>query len=307
MPPNQRNCSRWWREIVTDVGGRGHAGRDRTRRAARRGGRLPDRGQGPLQDPGVRKLQDEPVRVPPDAVQRTGPIAPRPTSGDPNPVPPTENEARSPVVDALPRDQPLDHPHRLDHLGEGAGLSPDVAQRRVAPPDAADRARAVDVVQRREGRGEHRPVAAARIRHHRADHDPFGLGQDPGEDDEGLLPEHRRVEDPHVGEAVDLGPPREVDHPARGGIGLQDDTEIHHSGSKYIARTQSKLAPGSGPPAYQSAAPTLHPRQRHVLRIRNNSRICSRNATAPRIHGLPNELLPLHRLRLGPSPHHVTW
>ena len=38
-----------------------------------------------------------------------------------------------------------------------------------------------------------------------------------------------------------------------------------------------------------------------------NSRICSRIATATRIHGLPNELLPLHLLRLGPSPHYVTW
>ena len=38
-----------------------------------------------------------------------------------------------------------------------------------------------------------------------------------------------------------------------------------------------------------------------------NSRICSRIATVTRIHGLPNELLPLHLLRLGPSPHHVTW
>ena len=39
----------------------------------------------------------------------------------------------------------------------------------------------------------------------------------------------------------------------------------------------------------------------------DNSLVCSRIATAKRIHGLPNELLPLHLLRLGPSPHCVTW
>ena len=38
-----------------------------------------------------------------------------------------------------------------------------------------------------------------------------------------------------------------------------------------------------------------------------NSVICSRIATAEWIHGLPNELLPLHLQRLGPSPHYVTW
>lgn len=36
-----------------------------------------------------------------------------------------------------------------------------------------------------------------------------------------------------------------------------------------------------------------------------NSIICSRVATADRIHGLPNELLPLHLQRLGESPHYV--
>lgn len=34
--------------------------------------------------------------------------------------------------------------------------------------------------------------------------------------------------------------------------------------------------------------------------------ICSK-MTADRIHGLPNELLPRHLRRLGPSPCYVTW
>ncbi len=38
-----------------------------------------------------------------------------------------------------------------------------------------------------------------------------------------------------------------------------------------------------------------------------NSIICSKVATADRIHELPNELLPLHLLRVGQSPHYVTW
>lgn len=38
-----------------------------------------------------------------------------------------------------------------------------------------------------------------------------------------------------------------------------------------------------------------------------NSIICSKAALADRIHGLPNELLPLHLLRLGQSPCYVTW
>ena len=37
-----------------------------------------------------------------------------------------------------------------------------------------------------------------------------------------------------------------------------------------------------------------------------NSIICSK-LTAARVHGLPNELLPLHLQRLGRSPHYVTW
>ena len=37
-----------------------------------------------------------------------------------------------------------------------------------------------------------------------------------------------------------------------------------------------------------------------------NSMICSRLA-ADHLHGLPNELLPAHLQRLGPSPHYVTW
>ena len=37
-----------------------------------------------------------------------------------------------------------------------------------------------------------------------------------------------------------------------------------------------------------------------------NSMICSRLA-ADQLHGIPNELLPAHLQRLGPSPHYVTW
>ena len=37
-----------------------------------------------------------------------------------------------------------------------------------------------------------------------------------------------------------------------------------------------------------------------------NSIVCSKLAVT-RIHGIPNELLPLHLQRLGPSPHYVTW
>ena len=38
-----------------------------------------------------------------------------------------------------------------------------------------------------------------------------------------------------------------------------------------------------------------------------NSIVCSKVATADRLHGLPNELLPWHLQRLGESPHYVTW
>ena len=38
-----------------------------------------------------------------------------------------------------------------------------------------------------------------------------------------------------------------------------------------------------------------------------NSIICSKLPTVDRLHGLPNELLPLHLQRLGKSPHYVTW
>ncbi|MDE0033781.1 MAG: ATP-binding protein [Deltaproteobacteria bacterium] len=35
--------------------------------------------------------------------------------------------------------------------------------------------------------------------------------------------------------------------------------------------------------------------------------VCSKLPTVDRLHGLPNELLPLHLQRLGESPHYVTW
>ena len=38
-----------------------------------------------------------------------------------------------------------------------------------------------------------------------------------------------------------------------------------------------------------------------------NSIICSKVGTSDRIHGLPNELLPLHLQHLGQAPHYVTW
>ena len=167
------------RDVVPHVGGGGDTGRDRVRRAPRRGRRLPDRAQGPLENPGIRELQDEAVRVPADAVQRPGTVSGAPHREVEAPVEPGEAQRGAPVLHALPRDQALDHPHGLGHLGESARLASDVAQGRVAPADAADRPRPVDIVQRREGRCEHRPVARAGIGHHRTHHDPLGLGQDP--------------------------------------------------------------------------------------------------------------------------------
>ena len=120
------------------------------------------------------------------------------------------------VVDRLAGDQTLDHPHRLRHLGQRPGLAPDDAQRRIAPPDAADGARAVGVVQRRR-RSRRAPSSRAKpgLVTIGTDDDPLGLGEDPGEDDERLLPQDVRVEHPHVRETVRLGPLGELDHAPR--------------------------------------------------------------------------------------------
>ena len=248
------------RDVVADVGRRHHAGGDRARRTPLRRGGVHDRGAGPLQDAGVCELKHEAVGVAADAVERTGAVAGAPHGQVPALRHPWKRDLRPVVVDRLPRHQTLDHPHGLDHLGQRPGLASDPAQRRVAPSDPADGPRAVGVVQGREGRSEHRPVARARVGDHRTDDDPFGLGQDPGEDDERLLPQHRRVEHPHVSEAVGLGPLREVDHASGRGIGLQYDAEVHRSPS--VERTSAVpawLGPGaphpSRPPAYQGAMP----------------------------------------------------
>ena len=50
----------------------------------------------------------------------------------------------------------------------------------------------------------------------------------------------------------------------------------------------------------------LVPAARQARKYRNLL-ICSRIATATHVHGLTNELLPLHLRRLGPSPHYVAW
>ena len=214
-------------DVVTDVGWRDHTGGDRARRAPLRRGGLHDRGPGPFEDLRVGELQDEAVGVASDAVERAGAVAGSPHGELPAVLHPRKPEVRPVVIDRLAGHQALDHPHGLDHLGQRPGLAPDHPQRRVAAPDAADCPRAVGVVQRREGRSEHRPVARAGVGHHRTDDDPLGLGQDPGEDDERLLPQHRRVEHPHVGKAVRLGPLGELDHAPGRGIGLQYDAEVH--------------------------------------------------------------------------------
>ena len=219
------------RDVVADVGRRHHGGRDRPRRASLPGGGVHDRGAGPLQDLGIGKLKHEAVRVAPDAVEGAGTVSGPPHREVPAPLQPREPDLGPVVVDRVARHQALDHMHGLGHLGQGPGFAPDYPQCRIAPSDAADGARAVGVVQRREGRGEHGPVARARVGDHRTDDDPLGLGQDPGEDDERLLPQHVRVEHPHVCEAVRLGPLGEIDHAPGRRIGLQYDAEVHPSHS----------------------------------------------------------------------------
>ena len=214
-------------DVVADVGRRNDAGVHRPRRPSLRRGCLHDGRARPLQYLGVGELKDEAVGVAPDGVEGAGTVAGPPHREVPALLHPGKPQLGSVVVDRLACHQTLDHPHGLYHLRERSGLAPDHAQRRIAASDPADGPRAVGVVQRREGRSEHRPVARARVGDHRPDDDPLGLGQDPGEDDERLLPEHVRVEHPHVGEAVRLGPLRELDHTPGGGIGLQHDAEVH--------------------------------------------------------------------------------
>ena len=196
------------------------------------------------------------------------------------------------VVDRLAGDQALDDPHRLGHLGKGPGLAPDVAQRRVAAPDAADRARAVGVVQRRERRGEHRPVPGSRVRDHRTDDDPLGLGQDSGENDERLLPQNRRVEHPDVGEAVLLGPLGQIHHAPGRGIGLEHHAEVHPPPpSSMPAPARERLAARAHPPGKAASvageSASLHCGNRVSIPRQSRLRPSRRNLAGVRLPGPP--------------------
>ena len=100
------------------------------------------------------------------------------------------------------------------------------------------RALAEHLVQGREQRAGHRPVAGAGIRHHGAHLHPAGGREDLGEDDEGLLPQDVRVEGPSVAEAQGSRP---------AGRGRPSATRAGRSGERCrIPCSQSVLAEGNG-------------------------------------------------------------
>lgn len=110
---------------------------------------------------------------------------------------------------------------------EGRRATVEHPDRRVPAADAADRAVAEHVVESREQRGQHSPVARRRVGDHRADLDLAGRGEHLRVHDEGLLPQQRRVEGPRVGEPVGLGQARQLDDARRRRVVLQDDSELH--------------------------------------------------------------------------------
>ncbi len=204
---------------------------------------------GPGQDLRVGELEDEPVGDAPGHVQH-----PRPVGGHPHREVPTVGDPGEPhrgvlVVDLLAGHQALDHPDRVLGLGQRLRAPPDDPQRRIAPAHPQDGARPEVLVERGEHRGEHRPVAGARVGHHRADDHPLGLRQHQRVDDERLLPEHVAVEGPPVGEAVRLGSPSELEHPRHRRVGLQHDPEAEIPVGAHTFWGKPRLTPrwlGSG-------------------------------------------------------------
>ena len=98
--------------------------------------------------------------------------------------------------------------------------------RGISSADPANRPVAEHLVQGREQRRRDGPVPGRRVRHHRADDDLAGRGEDLAIDDERLLPQQVRVERPHMSEAERLRFPGQVDHPRSGRVGLQHDPDI---------------------------------------------------------------------------------
>ena len=128
-----------------------------------------------------------------------------------------------------PLREALDDLHGLGQGGERAGGAADDPEGGVPPADPAHRAFAEHLVEGREQRCGHRPVPGAGVRHHGPHLHPAGGREDPGEDDERLLPQDVGVERPGVGESQRLRPLGEVDGPRRGRVGLENDAEFHGS------------------------------------------------------------------------------
>ena len=212
-------------QVVPHVGGGGDADLERGGVAPGRRGRSASHTDGPLDDERVADLEDDAVGPPAGKLEGTGAVGghqhrkaavARPGDGD----------RGFADLGRAAFGQVLDGVHGPAQSGQAGRDAPEHTYGGVPPTDAAHGAVAVHVVERGEQRGGDGPIARQRVGHHGADHDRLGGGEDLRVDDEGLLPEHGRVEGPDVLEAEPLRQLRQPDHISGRRVCLQHHAEV---------------------------------------------------------------------------------
>ena len=236
--------------VVADVRGCTDADLDGGRVSSGVGGRCSHRLDRPFEYLRIGKLKDVAICMFADGSQRFWSVPGTPDRKVPPVLDPRDPEAFPRVLHLTAGNETSDDLHRLGQRGEVRGFLADVAERRIAAPDAADGAALEHVVERCQQRGENGLVPRSRVRHHRPHDHVRSVGQYQPEDHERLLPQHVRVEGPAVREAVVLSEFGEIDEPARGRIRLQHNPEVHGSPapwSSHVAGTRGRRHGGSGP------------------------------------------------------------
>ena len=182
----------------------------------------------PLDDLGVGELDDHAVGHAARDGQRLRPVA-RDPHGDARQLGPHPLELERLVV-------PLDlgAVHELAHHRAGAlelrdphRLAADVADGRVAAPDAHRHPPVGQVLERRVRAREHGRVARRRVRDEVAEPDRGGLARRHREHRHRLLPEDVRVVRPRVPEAVALGELDQLEPARERRIRKDGDAEVH--------------------------------------------------------------------------------
>ena len=179
--------------------------------------------QAPFDDGRVGELNDDAVGHPAGRAQRL-----RSVTGDPDGqfvLGPFQPDLDPVIADLSPGCQVADQPAVGLHLLDAHRLLPEDPPGAVPPADPHHHPAPRDLVQGGERAGGHRGIAGGGVGDAGTDLDAPGIGRHQGEDRVDLLPEHVRVEEPRVLEALGFGELGQIHPPARGRIRSKTNAE----------------------------------------------------------------------------------